>query len=531
MIGEKGKLMKSQLIVTTALGALLLAAPQTALAQPAAAPVANENELGEIVVTAQRNESTVQRTPVAISAFDEAAITSKQINDVVTLIKNVPNFSGANNVTLPTAASLFIRGIGATDSSVSADPPVGLYIDDVIVARQQLNNAGVFDLQRVEVLRGPQGTLYGRNTAAGAIKLISNPPIDAFEGWLEGGLGNYESRFGRGVVNLPIVSGKLFARANFVLTRRDGFTQNLTTGRRINDLDTHSFRGALRYIASDSVELNIKADSSRVFSQGVVGVDVAGTYVPATGDLFKVHSGDQPYNVGKTHGINGYVDWTISDALSFKSISGYRYTYQDYSFDFSDQPIPAYINASTSKTHQYSQEFQLLGSIGERLTFVSGLFYMREEARQIFGPQTFRNYSRVNGSFPPPGTPNVPRDAPFVYSEDFRLNTDSYAGYAQASYAIIDELKVEAGIRYTKDKKNFTVSAVQGPVGAPVFLFDTASVVAATGQPPRASFSEVTPHFGINYQVTPDTLIYGVFARRPVLSDTTPPPSLPMKPA
>ena len=506
--------------------ALLAASVMTASAQdvlaqvtaPAAPPPrdaqdSEQSNLAEITVTAQRSASTVQKVPLAVSAFDTAAITAKQITNVLTLINNVPNFSGANNVTLPTAVSLFIRGIGATDSSVTADPPVGLYVDDVIIARQQINNAGIFDLQRVEVLRGPQGTLYGRNTAAGAIKLISNPPVDAYEGWLEGGLGNYGSRFGRGVVNVPVVDGKLFARANFLVSRRGGFTENLTTGRRVNDLDTSSFRGALRYVASDTLELNLKADVSRVFSNGVLGVDVAGTYVPATGDLFKVHSGDDPYNVGKTHGVNAYADWKLGETLTFKSISGYRYTYQNYSFDFSDQPVPAYINASTARTKQYTQEFQLLGSLGERITFVGGLFYMREEAQQIYGPQTFRNYSRVNGVFPPPGSANVPRDAPFVYSEDFRINTSSYAGYLQGSYAIFDPLKVEVGIRYTIDEKDYDVSAVQGPVGAPLPLFATADVVQATGQKPKKSFSQFTPHVGLNYQIDPDTLAYASFTR------------------
>jgi len=514
---------RARLAIGTALGATFLAIPQLASAQsaplpseaaaPSAATEAADPKLNEIVVTAQRSRSTVQKVPLAVSAFDERAIASKQINDVVTLIKNVPNFSGANNITLPTAVSLFLRGIGSTDSSVSADPPVGLYIDDVIVARQQLNNAGVFDLQRVEVLRGPQGTLYGRNTAAGAIKLISNPPVNRTEGWLEGAIGNYGALTGRGVLNLPLVDGKLMARANFLVSGRDGFTQNLTTGHDVNNLESSSFRGALRFVASDAVEVNVKADMSRVFSNGIVGVDVAGVYVPATGDLFKVHSGHEPFNVGKTHGLNGYLDWQLGGGLTFKSISGYRYTYQNYALDLSDQPVPAYINASTSRTRQYTQEFQLLGELGPRLNFVGGLYYMREKADQIFGPQTFRNYSKVGGVFPAPGTPNVPRDTPFVYSEEFLLKTTSYAAYLQAAYALTDQLKLEVGARYTTDTKDYTVSAVQGPVGAPTFLFDTASVIAATGQQPHKKFSQFTPHFGLNYQITPVTLAYLSYTR------------------
>ncbi len=514
---------RSVLTLATLWSAALMVAPQIALAQStteapvssgSASATSDKNTLGEIVVTAQRNRSTVQKTPLAVSAFDTTAMEAKQINNVLTLINNVPNFSGANNVTLPTAVSLFIRGIGATDSSVTADPPVGLYIDDVIVARQQLNNAGIFDLQRVEVLRGPQGTLYGRNTAAGAIKMISNPPTNTYEGWAEAGAGNYSYRFARGVVNIPLVEGKLFARANFVVTDRGGITDNLTTGQKVNDLETSSFRGALRYIVNDAIELNLKADTSRVNSQGVVGVDVAGMYVPATGDYFKVHSGDKPYNLGETQGVNAYADWKINDDLTLKSITGYRYTYQNYSFDFSDQPIPAYINASTAKTRQYTQEFQALGSIGKSTTFVGGLFLMREEARQIFGPQTFINYSRVGGVFPPQGTTNVPRDPAFIYSEDFRLNTNSYAAYLQGAYAITDPFKIEVGIRYTSDLKDYSVSAVQGPVGAPLpTLFTTANVVAATGQPPKKTWSQFTPHVGLNYQITPDLLTYASATR------------------
>lgn len=490
----------------------LCGAPQTSMA----VTQANDAEsigLEEVVVTAQRVESTVQKTPIAVSAFDQNDIANKQIVNVLSIIKNVPNFAGANNVTLPTAVSLFIRGVGSTDSSISADPPVGLYIDDVVVARQQLNNAGIFDVQRVEVLRGPQGTLYGRNTAAGAIKMISNPPIDGYEAWLEGGLGNYGSVIARGVANAPLVDGKLFARANFSYNDRDGFTQNLTTGRKVNDLNSWSVRGALRYEASDALEFNLKADSSRVFSHGTEGIDIAGTYVPVTGDLFKSHSGNYPRNLGETSGVNGYIDWKLSDTLLLKSITGYRYTLQDYVVDFTDQPIPADINASIARSTQYSEELQLSGELGSRTTFVAGFYAMREKGRQLFGPQTFRNYSRVGGVFPPPGTTNAAQDPPLEYTEDYRLNTTSYALYAQGSYSFTDKLKGEVGLRYTRDDKDFSVYAVQGAPGATAFLFDTASVIAATGSPSSKTFSETTPHLGLNYQFTPDVMGYASYTK------------------
>ncbi|MGB1875311.1 MAG: TonB-dependent receptor plug domain-containing protein, partial [Rhodospirillaceae bacterium] len=160
---------KSLLLTGTALSLALLSTGGAAVAQ-------STLSLEEIVVTAQRRESTLLEAPIAVSAFDANEIERRQSFNVVDIVNNVPNLIGNNNIGQNTATTVFLRGVGTTESIVTVDPGMGFYIDDVYMARQGVNNFSLFDVERVEVLRGPQGTLYGRNTNAGAIKIISQKP-------------------------------------------------------------------------------------------------------------------------------------------------------------------------------------------------------------------------------------------------------------------------------------------------------------------------------------------------------------------
>ena len=165
---------RSSLLTSTALSLALLSTAGPVMAQSTLA-------LEEIVVTAQRRESTLLQAPIAVSAFDASEIERRQSFNVVDIVNNVPNLIGNNNIGQGTATTVFLRGVGTTESIVTIDPGLGFYIDDVYIARQGVNNFSLFDVERVEVLRGPQGTLYGRNTNAGAIKVISKKPSDEFE--------------------------------------------------------------------------------------------------------------------------------------------------------------------------------------------------------------------------------------------------------------------------------------------------------------------------------------------------------------
>jgi iron complex outermembrane receptor protein len=185
-------------------------------------PAAAQEALEEIVVTSGRIESTLQDTPVAVSAFDSAEIDRRQTFNVVDVVNSVPNLVGNNNIGQSTATTVFLRGVGTTESIVTVDTAMGFYLDDIYIARQGVNNFSLYDVERVEVLRGPQGTLYGRNTSAGAIKVITAKPDNDFEAGGEVSAGEYSRWNVKGSVNAPLVDETLFLRLNGIIQQGDG---------------------------------------------------------------------------------------------------------------------------------------------------------------------------------------------------------------------------------------------------------------------------------------------------------------------
>ncbi|NJS14101.1 MAG: Plug domain-containing protein, partial [Sphingopyxis sp.] len=183
-------------------GAALLAAP--AMAQTSAQPDDDRAGLEDIVVTAQRREESAQDVPIALSAFSAAELERRNVTDALALTQYVPNLIATNNTGLSTANTYYIRGIGDGESLASKDPPVGTYIDDIYFSRQSTNNFAYFDIERIEVLRGPQGTLFGRNTTGGAVNVHLKKPAEEFEGYVEAGYGRFDQVSLRGGVDLPV---------------------------------------------------------------------------------------------------------------------------------------------------------------------------------------------------------------------------------------------------------------------------------------------------------------------------------------
>jgi iron complex outermembrane receptor protein len=201
-----------------------------------------EFALEEVIVTAQRREAELQSVPIAISAFTETELDRRQIVSTLDLIRNVPNLVGSNNVGLSSATSLFLRGVGQDESISSQDPAVGTYVDGVYVARQIANNAYLYDIERIEVLRGPQGTLFGRNTSGGAINIITRKPSENVEGEFEGSYGSFESYSLKGRFNAPL-SDKVYLNGSIFTAQMDkGYQRNVTLGTRTYEIGRASCR-------------------------------------------------------------------------------------------------------------------------------------------------------------------------------------------------------------------------------------------------------------------------------------------------
>ena len=215
-----------------------------------AGSVIAQNTLEEIVVTAQKRDESLQDVPISVAAYSAEMLDNMVARDIEDIAAFTPNVSiGTGQATQP---SLSIRGIGTSDFGVGLEPAVGVYIDGVYIGRGGAANLAFNDIQRVEILNGPQGTLFGRNAAAGAVQYITNKPIDETEGWVKLTLGNYDRLQFEGVYNVPLTE-KLFLRTSVLVNQRDGYIKD--TGDDRNDEDNWGVVAALRWLPSDKIDI------------------------------------------------------------------------------------------------------------------------------------------------------------------------------------------------------------------------------------------------------------------------------------
>jgi iron complex outermembrane receptor protein len=477
-------------IVNKAVRLALLGAPL--FASHAVVAAENSGQLGEITVTAQRREESLQTAPVAITAIDPEMLERRQMVDTTQIVFNVPNLTGNNNVGQSTATTFFLRGVGTTENLGTADTSVGLYLDDVYIARQAVNNFALLDIERIEVLRGPQGTLYGRNSNGGAIKIVTKKPSATPEFSASGTLGNYDRWEGRLSGN-GAITDRLFVRGNFLVQQADGYGRNLTLNKDVNDTDYIGGRVAFRALPSDSVTVDLALDYSQDKTNGVYASDISNRNRPRTTSLYYSLSGVENSGDAKTSGASLNVAWDVNDSTTFTSITGYRKTDQDLVLDLSDQPVTLYTLFQDQSADQISQEFQLSGTIGERLTYVAGLYYFSEDIDVNMTDATRTTATAAQTRF----------------NKIFTVDSDSMAGFGQVEYTVGDFTFI-AGARYTEDERKLDIVSISNVPGPFNFNSATLAARAALGQDIDLDrkFSKMTPKAGVNWKISDDLFGY-----------------------
>ena len=510
---------RTRLAATAAL-ASLVSAPVLAQQQNQQLAQAEVNGLEEIVVTAQRRETKLQDTPIAVTALSELQIERGQITESLDLGRVVPNLIAYNNVTLGASNSYFLRGIGSTESLPTFDPPVGSYVDDVFVARQNANNISLFEVERIEVLRGPQGTLFGRNTTGGAISIITKKPDDQYRFKAEAGYGRFNEISLKGSVNIPL-SDKLFASVSSYYLKDDGWQKSVRTGEKFNFIDAFGVRGALRFQPTDLITWDVSGDWQTQDHQNLASiVDPArektnisggksGPWVlgsPRLNDVYLRNCKDgagplQWVRAGCTAneviGYNIYSNLAVelSESVSFNIITGYRNL--DHNFVsplFASTRAGFELPLSNAGNHnQFSNEIKVNGVLMDGvLRYTTGLFYMKED-----------NLTRFETSLAaPPG--NV-----FLVLDDSNMENDtkSLAAYGQLEYDI-DALTLIAGVRWTDEKKVLAAFTHGGANG----VFNLRDVQAA-GIPTAKTAVQWTPKFVAQYSVNDDVMVYASATR------------------
>ena len=502
----------SDVLVACVVGATLSIWP-VAHAQSSDEERLQENVLEEVIVTAQRTAENIQDVPIAISALTSEALEDSDTHNLEGIANQVPGltfspFSPAQNI-------VSLRGASSTDDGAGTDSSVAIFVDDVYMGRISNINPEMFDLERVEVLRGPQGTLYGKNTIGGAINVISKRPSkDAFEGKVRFTVGNYNAVVAQGYVSGPL-SDSLAGKVAFSSRTRDGFSRNVTLDRDQRDDNASGMRMQLLYDNDDDLSILFSFDQNDLDIDDQGRVALAADYDPeSAGNPAKFRAGHvaacgDSFDQGCVSGIvDGYakrdasgfsakVEYRINDNLNLTSITATRTSSADWNMDSTGSPGPHVNDDILDDTDQFSQEFRLSGSPSEALSYVAGLWLLTEETTrtECFDRETdeMGDCSIVHAD----GT----NDGSDYYSQS--NETSSFALFGQVNYQLTERLRLTAGGRYSSEDKSIDNTTLKGDF---VVINETFS------NSKSASWSKFTPRLSLNYDLSDTATVYATFS-------------------
>src|SRR6218665_3664368 len=492
-----------------------LAAAQTASPSPAERQPAG---LEDIVVTAQRREERLQDVAVWVRVITSAAVLRAQITDVVGIQRAAPNVNIKPFVGDPTDVHVAMRGVSFSDSNAAVDQPVGLYVDGVYVARGPGANFGMIDVERVEVLRGPQGTLFGRNTIGGAISITSRQPKDEFGGYVQGGAGNYDAYTLTGVVNLPVVKDKIALRFVGHHNERDGYARSAIDGRQLGSENVDFFRGSAKLNPSEDWEIVLQGDYTSSHSSpawttlvdpsaladafegiGSGGTQTAYQFIDPTTRRPAVRS--QGGVSSESWGLVGTVTGQIGDSGTVKSITAYRSVARAIdNSDIDGTPFTiGTINWSRVTLTQFSQELQFYGkAMDDRLDWITGAYFFTESGKD--GSRGFFLY---------------PFFVPTQQLQQGDVKNENYSLFSQLSYAITDKVRLTAGLRYSHDSRAATLHTTNltGDVQFVSCALAGASPPDCATPLPVKNYSYIPWTVGIDFKPRQDLLFYAKFSR------------------
>ncbi len=477
--------------------------------------------LEEIVVSARRREETLQSAPLSVTALSASAIEARSLESFNDLNNYVPNIE-LNNGRVDgggSVAQLFIRGVGQEDYSFPNDPGVGVYLDGIYVSRSSAGDFGFMDVERVEVLRGPQGTLYGKNTIGGAINVITRKPSGSGEGELHLTVGRYDRVDLIGNLDVGL-NENWFLKVAGMSRSRDGYGIQGVTGKPLREENKNAARAQLLYQPSPDLSALLQVDFSEQRGSGPVGAMrrfwpgdipnlINGIVAPSIADEFGL---EPPFDVfgpawvnrvdetdrfssggasetrdnNEVFGANLTVEWEVGP-VAVKSITGYRTAEIDVQRDGDNTPFPVFTVAIDEKTYQTSQEFQLSGdALDGRFPWIVGVYGINERGRNSFAAPLL-GQSVLDA---------IGLDISLL--TDTRIDTTSLAVFGEATYYFTDQLGLTFGGRFNRDDKEYTYQLDRIFSGVPAI--------------PRVeleeTWNEFLPKLGLEYTLSDGQLLY-----------------------
>lgn len=505
MVQVKG-IIRSVLFGATMLAGMpTIAAAQDAVSQGGAATNTSSDGLGDLVVTAQKREQNIQKVSLAISALGRDGLADLGRQDISAIAAKLPSLQIL--AYSPTLTVFNIRGVSQNDFADTQEAPIAFYNDEVYVSALGAIAGQTFDLERVEMLRGPQGTLFGRNATGGLVQIVSAKPTRALSGFLTVTGGSYGQIATEGAISGPISDG-LRARLSFTTEHRDGYIKN-STGRDIGNSRFYAGRFQLAGDVGETGSFNLKIQGMRndkernggLYSHrsAVANADGLGEYVGPNDNPFGTcngcdmfgyaQAGSDPYRVA-FDGPNSFSRTFWSGTLRYEqdlggvtltSISDYQYLKKLYGEDGDMSPQSIFRYFTAQNLDQYSQELRLSGN-SDRLNWVVGGY-----AIKIISDNDYNTDLSAIGLDEVYGGP---------------LKTTSLAAFGQLEYSVSDQFTLVGGLRYSADRKTLDFTHMEN--GVVDFTFNRASV----GKMARQSFNDYSGKVGINFTPNDDTLIY-----------------------
>ncbi|MFC4312515.1 TonB-dependent receptor [Steroidobacter flavus] len=473
----------------------------------------------EVIVTARRRAENLQDVPIPVTAVSGQALTDLGVATLEDINSVAPNIKVNSGRGSSNTINAYIRGVGQNDPLWGFEPGVGIYIDDVYMARPQGALLDVYDVERIEVLRGPQGTLYGKNTLAGAIKyvtrdIVGDPYLNAS---VAAGSYNQLDLKVSGSIGL---TDQLYVSAALAKLTHDGYgeVRESTTpqqfnkvGEDVSDKDVFAARAKIAYVFSEDTRLEILGDLINDDSNARGGQRLTDALAPRLPDRYDVRN-DTPVDEDKIRirGVSAIFNTGFSDALKFKVIGAYREGDADSFIDFDELNLNALNVPAVLSDDQTSGEIQLNYDAGGRLRGVTGLYYFDGTACGSFN--SVLGLVRVS-PLVPQGLTNLTQGC---------VDTRSLSAYADGTFAVTDRFNINAGVRWNEDRKEATVF-VANYAGAPPAngaLFDRNNIPAGfvplgvdSDYTSERTFSDVSPRLGVDFKITDDAMLYASYAQ------------------
>ena len=486
-------------------------------------------QVDEIIVSAQKRQESVQDVPISITAFSGADLETKGVTDFTDIAQTVPNFDlPVSNISRN--VSVRIRGIGSSGTNPGIESSVGVFLDGLY----QPSGAQIFgeltDIQTVEILRGPQGTLYGRNTPVGALNVTTRDPQQDFESQIRLGYGSHDHKWVNGYVGGGI-SENAAGRITAWFRDRDGYDDNLFTGEPINDAKTIGGRGKLLFQPSDNLDINLTAGYSvsdkvccvaeQIDPTGPLGIATPGflATMAANGTPFSnfddsdhvVDADDAPDDHTEDINASVKIDYKLGSGHILTSITGYQNWKNDVTIA-SDSTRASVLDVDQDQQNKIlSQELRITSPISEKFDYLGGLYLYKQDTTfdeaGIFLPGgPHRVFANPNAPFCLPQNGGCTARAGDNLNSLFEQETESIAAYGNATIHVTDKWDVTGGLRWSQDKKDFDVVHANDPTNSPVaniFVFPPIDPPADSRKEDKLTWSANT-----RYHVNDDVMLF-----------------------